>query len=43
MVEERVNYEKSKLVKRVDKALDLLKGHCAYYQSDTFIYEYCHK
>ena len=43
LVEERTNDQKSKLVKRVDKVLDLLSGHCTYYQSDTFIYEYCHK
>lgn len=43
LIEERVNDQKLKLVKRVDKVLDYLSGLCIYYHSDTFIYEYCHK
>lgn len=30
-------------IKRLDKILDLLEGQCLYYETSTFIYEYCHK
>lgn len=30
-------------IKRLDKILDILKGQCLYYETITFIYEFCHK